>query len=345
MNKTEFKQKFFEYLDKGQNIAIVTHMRPDDDAVGSSLGLFRFLKQKYNSKNIEVLIEGSEMSTWKWFDNNEVNWVSNLTTKVSEFDLLVFIDGNEYKRFTLFSDELNTKLSSVKTICIDHHKSTPSKYDLTYIDTNSVSAAAIVYELFLESEKQNLDKQIALPILIGILGDSGWFKFVNKKYSKVLGFAEELINIGDFDLQEIYLKMGSMNKNELTIIGLMISNTKFPVNKNYSYSFLPKSALNDFSKEEILMGSHKYIFSYLRKVENCIWGFTVTPKNETTLGASFRSTPKAPNVRVIAEHFGGGGHDLASGAEFRIEGEIKDSEDVCRKIIEYVENNTLTIVD
>lgn len=333
MQKERFKQKFFELINKSNNIAIITHKRPDHDAIGSTVGLQRFLKTKFNKK-IRVFIEGPKLDSWDWFLEDDIEWVDSICNEVNAYDLIVCLDANEFKRFTEKFEELKNILSKKTTICIDHHKSKPSKFNLTYIDFSHPSASSIIYELFLANEIGF--NNTLLPIAVGILGDTGWLRFINKDSSKIFGYMEQILPALETNLQQIDLYMGRLSKNELVLISKIIENTKY--GSNYSYSFLDLNYLDSYKSEEISMANHKYMASFLSRIENYSWGFVVTPKSEKIISVSFRSTPSFPNVRLIAEHFKGGGHDLASGAEFEVSGEIKDSKDVCKKIIEYIDN-------
>ncbi len=108
------KNKFSEFkkiISKTKNISILTHFSPDGDAIGSSLGLFHYLKNK--NKNVKVIVPNSFPGFLEWmpaskqvlvFEGNE----EKTKKQISNSDLLFILDFNNYSRLEGLSEFLNT---------------------------------------------------------------------------------------------------------------------------------------------------------------------------------------------------------------------------------------------
>lgn len=340
--------QFHEILKNSKKVLLCSHKYPDWDAVCSLLSMYDYLSKTYPNKEYGLYFsEKSPYNSFSFLKNFEkIQWISDIPDIVKDYDTLIFLDGNTLDRFAHEEEKIN--LSSFKSICIDHHPGTPENFDLSLIETDEASCSQIIYKLFFRNQKELLDREVAEVLLTGILGDTGTFRYINYKKADTLEFGKELIEFGKFDVQTLELRLSQFEDQEFELLKLMIANTKnvsLEGKPPFTYSYLPLKVFREYSIEEIKNANNKYKNMFLRQIKGHNWGFVVTPDHIDNVGISFRSTPGGPNVQLLAQNFKGGGHVMASGGSMLIEGDIKDSEDVCNLVIDYIKNNPLEMTD
>ena len=131
------RNKIWEYIDNSQKIIILSHQRPDGDAVGSSLSLYSVLKNM--GKDVDVVLE--ECSPLFSFLNN----YSVIKSDTNDFyDLAIIVDCSSKERIGQIND-----FSSIakNTICIDHHLTNTNYCDINYVEAENSSCSQIIYYL------------------------------------------------------------------------------------------------------------------------------------------------------------------------------------------------------
>jgi bifunctional oligoribonuclease and PAP phosphatase NrnA len=342
----EFKRKFWEMVEEAERVVITGHKGPDDDSIASMLAVYWLVSEKFPKKNIRMICSAESVEEWSYFEGSEkiefvgevvesdlqgfnppsARWPKGpaampagrqaVAAPVRVEPLLIMLDGGSFDRFSKKPEDL--KKMAGKTICIDHHKSTPDKFDLSHISPTFSSTAEGVYRLLVEKD-QKVPKRLAEIFLLGILGDTGNFAYLNKDTVQVLEIVQKLISESEVNIQELQGKYQQYPKRVLEAIGEMVANTKFFNDVGdwppFQVSFVDK---NKFSDGEVSRASHLYMTHYFGSIKGYNWGISITPRSDSTCSLSFRSLPGVVNVRKLAEKFNGGGHDLASGGEIKI---------------------------
>ena len=158
-----------------QRFAVLSHVRPDGDALGNQLGLALSLSklgktQSWSEAKIRLAGE-------VWFPARAVN---SLQTPLGEpqrnFDVAIALD------FTATQIRLGTATELVRSakiwINIDHHPSNPGYGDLVYIDSTAPATGQILFEL-IQSQGLPMDAAIAENLFVAISTDTGSFQYPN----------------------------------------------------------------------------------------------------------------------------------------------------------------------
>lgn len=332
------KIKFDELVNKSSNILITSHKNPDPDAVCSTLAIYSYIKKYHPKKGAKIVMSTSTFSPeWNYaagIDN--IEWVEDIADYLKGVDLVIFLDGNQLSRFS--SNDQKIDLKDFKSICIDHHPGEPDNFNLNLSDVSSSATCQIIADILFDS-KSKPSKDVAETLLIGILSDSGSFRFVTYENSSVLETAKRLIDVAKTKVQTLQLKVDQIDEIEIDLMKTLLENTtnvKLKKLPGMTYSFLPKSVLpKDINDNIVSDAHHRYMFYFLRLVKDHPWGFVVIPRPDGVFRISFRSTPGAPNVRLLANEFDGGGHDLAAGGKYVPDDgeENLDAEDICKKVL------------
>lgn len=334
MTKVEFKAKFVEMVQAAERVVITTHIRPDGDAISSALSMQMYLQSHLGLKS-DVVITGAQTDIWdKWDTEGVIQWVSDALKVCAEADLIIALDGAEYKRFGYDPDKLAK--STAKKICIDHHPDEPDQFDLIWKDVTATAAAQLIYELLYEDEKTSPSE--AEMLVRGIFGDTAVLRYISPQKSRVLEVVKNLIEIGNIDVQLMAGELDHMSEVEFEIIKECVKNTRnvepdgIP---QLTYSFLEHDFCSLYDPEVLKGGTSSFLVQFVRKIDDHGWGFVVRATTEKEFNISFRALPGTVDCQRIAQEFNGGGHKLAAGGEY-VTDEKMSAEEVCKLVIERI---------
>jgi len=339
--------KLQEILENSRKIFICSHLSPDADAVCSLLATYDFLSKAYPDKEYGLYF--STEDKYEIFDSlknfEKIQWVNDIADYVNQYDTLIFLDHNVVARFSKFPEKID--LTKFKSICIDHHPNVPEKFDYSFIDSTKGSCTQLVYQQLFKNSPQFLDREVAEIILLGIMGDTGTFRYIDYRSTESLDVTKEILLSQKLSLSDISLKIDQITEREFEIVSELFKNFKLMTlerNKPFVYSYVPFSILNKYKLSEIKTAADSFKFSFLRKVKGYNWGFVVHPDSEKSLTVSFRSALGGPNVSKIAQVFGGGGHVMAAAGHMPVSNLLQDSPDLCALVIEYIRSNELELI-
>ena len=162
-------------IEKAQKIVIVTHVSPDGDAMGSSLGLYHYLHGM--GKEVRVVVPNAYPYFLKWMDGAKDVVVNTYIPTVAEAlirdaDLIFCLDFNTLKRIGALG-ELVEK-STAKKILVDHHLNREEDFDVVISYPKISSACEIVFRLMaqLDNGLERITKVVAECIYTGMMTDT-----------------------------------------------------------------------------------------------------------------------------------------------------------------------------
>ena len=183
-----------ELLQGAKTVALSGHIRPDGDCVGSVMSVYQYMKKNMPEMEVKVFLE-TPSSVFDCIEGIE-NIDSSMKT-MEEFDVFMAMDctadrlGDAQPIF----DRAKTKIN------IDHHVSNVGCGDINIVVPDASSTCEVVYDLL---DAQKLDIEIAKTIYIGMIHDTGVFKYSNTS-PKTLQIAANLISYG-FDFPKIIVE-------------------------------------------------------------------------------------------------------------------------------------------
>ena len=182
---SEKTHKLHELLQQSEKIAIVTHMKPDGDAIGSSMGMYHTLKlygktarivtANPTPANLDFIIDGPWKKDLYIYENDPEE--SELA--IRESDLIICLDFNAFHR----TDTLNDYLleSTAEKVLIDHHLSPDiEKFSLIFSKTDISSASELLYQIlmklpFINGDASKLPHEAATALMTGMTTDTNNF--------------------------------------------------------------------------------------------------------------------------------------------------------------------------
>jgi phosphoesterase RecJ-like protein len=167
-------------INTAKNIVITSHKSPDGDSLGSSLALLKFIK-KFNA-NVVVCHPDQSSASFHWLkDINTIQLFKENREEVIRFvqeaDLLFCLDYNSFDRLgDEFGGFVENSLS--KKILIDHHQNPTISAEVSISETSIASTSELIFELIEQSgQVESLDQEIARYLYLGIMTDTGSFRF------------------------------------------------------------------------------------------------------------------------------------------------------------------------
>ncbi len=280
-----------------KHILLVSHVNPDGDTLGSVLALYDTLKRL--NKKVSLYNFSKELP--KSFDFlPNINRIKH--TVPIFFDLVISCDCGSF-------DRLRINKGNYKLINIDHHLTNQNFGDINIVNSKSVSAGLVIYELLIQNCVK-ISKQSAICLYTTVVEDTGFFSYSNltqktfEDVSRLVGFGADPIEIASF------LK-SRQSLAKIRLLGFVLN--------NFELYFEAKVALVYISKQTLLnTGAKRHdtknIINTLRDIVNVQVAVMILEKKSGGFKISLRSK-KEFNIASLAKDFNGGGHNNAVGFE------------------------------
>ena len=293
------------------NIVITAHRSADGDSVGSSLGLLHFIEKL--GKKATICHPDKAPDFLHWLDTSPILLMDENPEEVKaamqKADLIFCLDYNATNRLGDMQPLLEEATS--KKIMIDHHLNPEDFPDITVSETDVCSTSQLIVELIEQSGHLNLlDEKIGTPLYLGILTDTGSFRFNSVKPRTHEVLAKLLASGVEHHL--IHEKLSDNNtESRLRLQGYAMS-------KKLEILYEHQVGIIALSKEEL--AEYKYIKGDTDGLANLVLSIKamraaiVFTERDGIMKISFRSKGGNNPVNILAsEHFNGGGHANASG--------------------------------
>ena len=306
-------------LREHRNFAVLGHVRPDGDALGSQLALALSLVAL--GKAVTVWNEDGLLEKYSFLPGGER--MSKPPSEPMDFDVAIALD-------TATQNRLGTAGAAVRSakvwINIDHHPSNPGYGDLVYIDSAAPATGQILFDL-IQSERLPIDGAIAENLFVAISTDTGSFQYPNTT-ARTFEIGSELVRCGVSVGKVSQLLYENYPRRRTELLRELLGTMRFEGNgKVASFSLSLKVAARLGVKPE----DNEGLIDHLRAIQGVVVAVFFEELPEQKVRVSMRSKSEAADVCAICEKFGGGGHKLAAGA--RVRGTLAEVEEQVLKAI------------
>lgn len=313
---TEDITRIKELLSSPKKIIITTHRSPDADAIGSSLGLYHFLKKEKHE--VIVITPNTYPEFLHWLPGNKdvINYEGkkNRAKKlVMDAELIFCLDYNALKRMEEFGEVVGE--SKAIKILIDHHQQ-PDKFpDYILSDVTASSTAQLIYR-FIEmlGEEKMVNSEIAECLYAGIMTDTGSFRFASTT-SETHRIVAKLIDAGVKPDKIYNLIFDDNSVDRMNLLGYTLL---------HKLKYFPeyRAAMISLTRDELKQFKHKQgdtegFVNYPLSIKGVRFSALMIEKKEL-VKLSFRSKGSFSVNKFAREHFSGGGHNNAAGGESRV---------------------------
>ena len=295
-----------------KNIVITTHRSPDGDAMGSSLALYHMLKKLNHQVNIITPNDYPDFLHWLPGNESVIIYEGNeeKANKITEHaDIIFLLDFGNIYRIADFSD-IVSKSTAIKVL-IDHHEDPDEDIaDIIFSKPESSATAEIVFEIISEMNmKEYLNQDIATCLYVGIMTDTGSFKYPSTTAAthKIIA---ALIEAGANNSKIHELIHDTSSESRMKLLGYCLNEKLLVLMKN-------KSAIISLSSDELdrfnfKKGDTEGVVNYALAIEGIIFAAFVIEK-DGVIKLSLRSKGEFRVNEIAKKYFSGGGHINAAG--------------------------------
>ena len=313
------------YIQNATNIAIFTHQSPDGDAMGSSLGMYHYVKSL--GKQAQVIVPNAfpDFLAWMPGANNVLVYdahAAQANTFLDGADLVICTDFNDPKRIGALGDKM--LLLACPKVLIDHHLH-PTNFADAMISVPEASSTCELVHNLLSTVNCQLSTDIATVLYTGLMTDTGNFSY-NSNRPQIYGMIAQLIVAGA-DKDAIYnavFNQYSIDRVKLVGYCLYQKMRVFPEHHT-ALIYLSRKELYRFNFQKgdaegivnmPLQSKDIHYSVFMREDKATPDEMAKNGGIKTKIKLSFRSQGNRP-VNVFAQEiFAGGGHANAAGGEF-----------------------------
>lgn len=317
-------QQFKKLIDKHDKIILTCHVRPDGDAIGSTLGLAFLLRSLGKEANVVVpdripksltFLPGSkEIAVFTQYD-------PYCTRLVNEAGLLILCDFNTASR----QGELAPLIQGADCdkVMIDHHPEPDMNCNVQFSYPQMSSTCELVFRIIADcGYYSEMNRDAAMCLLTGMITDTQNFT----------------VNCNNSDIYEILMHLLEKGADKKKIIDETLKSTSYNALRLNSFALLEKlkvyensrCSLVTLSKEELdrfnyQKGDTENLVNMPLSIRGMVYSVFMR-EDPDCIKISSRSKYDFPVSQICKDLFNGGGHLMAAGGEFK--GSLKECIDI-----------------
>lgn len=303
----QVKQQILAKIESYNTIIISRHIRPDGDAVGSTKGFARLLKDTYPDKNIYVVNE--DYSDYLAFLGGE----DTVSEEIYADALQIVIDTGTRDRIS------NGNYDKAKELIkIDHHIETDPYGDINWVEDFRSAACEMIADFYVTfKDKLKMSPGAATYIYLGMVTDSGRFRFEGVT-GETMRLAGALLDCG-VDAENLFANLYVEEFETLKLKSFVYDNIKITPN-GVAYVYMDESSQERFN---LTLEAASNVVSELSNIRgSLIWVAFIYNKSKNNIRVRLRS--RFLGINDLAKNYHGGGHNMAAGATVYSEEEMQE---------------------
>lgn len=321
-------------------ICIITHMKPDGDAIGSSVALYHYLKT-YGKSSVKIILNDRHPDYLSFLtaDMPREDMIiykelpSEAATCISDCDLLFCLDFNAFHRTDMLERSLTE--SKADKILIDHHLDPDREaFDLSFSETDISSASELLFHILMETrsiahDATSLPAASATALMTGMTTDTN--NFANSVYPSTFRMASALLAAGtdrDMILSNLY---NQHSENRLRLMGHMMKDLLRITDDGVAYIVLDRKTQEEYGISEGDTEGFVNMPLSIAEVRMSI----LLKEDADRARVSVRSKKGTSANTCARKYFNGGGHENAAGGKLLIPDDIPNIDAAAAYIEEY----------
>ena len=300
-------------IENADNIVIITHVGPDGDAMGASLGVWHFLMTL--EKTPQVIVPTPFPNFLAWMPGANKNLVYKFDKEkadehIQKADLIFLLDFNAASRMDKMADAVLA--SKARKVMIDHHLQPENIANIIISYPEISSTSELIFRLICRmGHFSDINLGCAECVYTGMMTDTGGFTY-NSNHEEIYSIIYELIKLG-VDKDDIYRRVyNTFSADRMRLMGYCLYK-KMKIYPEYQAALitLTQRELHEFNYDN---GDAEGFVNIPLSIQGI--NFTVFMREDPDkIKVSLRSQGSFPTNKFAAEIFGGGGHLNASGGE------------------------------
>jgi phosphoesterase RecJ-like protein len=307
---------FRRIVDADDRFVLTTHMNPDGDAIGSEVGLARFLVER--GKHVRIVNQDATPHTLAFLEDDvtaiEVYDPAVHDTILDDAGRIVLLDNSASDRLGRMEPAM--RAAADRVLCIDHHPTLGTPWKDNILDEASCATAAMVYGLILACGAKP-DARTAEALFVGVATDTGFFRF-NSTTAQAYEIASTLMRAGVHPAR-CYQQIYERNSAAYTrLLGHALAGLRLDADGAVASVRVTRKMVTDARAGE---EDTSEMTTALLAIDGVRIAILFRETDDRQVKVSLRSKGSL-DVRELAMEFGGGGHRNASGIV--LEGEFDE---------------------
>jgi len=306
--------RFKAFMSEKRKAAIITHHKPDADALGSSLGLAHYLRLK--NHDVTVVTPSDYPDFLAWMPGNDSVVVYNkekapaVRAVFENADVIFCLDFSSLKRVHELGDWVAA--SPAKKVLVDHHLEPEGFAEFVQWDQTAASTAELIFELIQElGDEALINNDIANCLYAGLMTDTGSFRHPNTT-KRVFRVASALVEHGAEPAKVSKLIYDTNTFERLKLMGFVLSE-KLKVLPEYRTAYITLSA-DELRKYGNQTGDTEGLVNFGLSIKGIVLSVMISDRKDN-IKLSFRSLGDFSVNDLARKHFEGGGHKNAAGGQ------------------------------
>ena len=299
--------RFTEIVRAHQRFLLVSHIRPDCDALGSELGMAGVLEAL--GKTVRIINGQATPPNLAFIDPTRRIGVIGQTVQpadLADIEVLMILDTSAWAQLGPMSEFI--RAFPGKKVVVDHHVSEDDLDAEQFKNTQAEATGRLVVEAA-EALGVKLTPQVATPLFAAVATDTGWFRFGSAS-SGTYRVGAKLIDAGA-DPAAIYKALYEQDTlGRMKLRGRILSRIETDLGGRLAHTFILK---NDFQETGSLPSDTEDMVNFCLAIKGTEVAVIFVEQSAGGFKISFRSRSLV-DCSKLAEVYGGGGHKAAAGA-------------------------------
>lgn len=291
-----------ELVRGAHRFAVLSHVNPDADAIGSTLGLVHGLHAL--GKEAVAVLSDPVPEYARFLPGADAILAALPEDGV---DVLVCADAAGIDRLGKIYLENPRRFENSPLLNVDHHRTNPLFGTVNYVDPHASSTSELSYRLLM-ALGASIGDSVASALLFGIVGDTGSFRN-GATTPGSLATAAKLVMLGA-DTQRIAFQLFECKTFAAARLwGRIVSGVTLDRKRHIVFGLMTQEMVRE---EGAAVDAAEGVAEYLRGIAEADVVMLLKETEDGNMRVSMRSRPQV-DVSLIAAAFGGGGHRQAAG--------------------------------
>jgi len=314
-------QEIGQWLDRHQRFVLLSHVRPDGDAIGSQLALGFALEAM--GKQVRLINEDGLPDNLAFMAGSER--IEEPPAESVDCEVVIALDTATKPR--LGERALAAVAGCERWINIDHHKSNPGYGDLNFVDDGSPATGHILYRLITELELP-MPPQTRDAIYVAVSTDTGSWQY-DGTTAEVYEMASDLVRRGASVGELNALTYDNHPMRRVELMRALLNTLETGVGGRVAHWQLTQQTVARLGlKPEDSEG----LIDIIRAIQGVVVALFFEELEDGRIRVSMRSKDRRIDACKVCMEFGGGGHALAAG--IRMAGPLEEAR---AKVLDAVE--------
>jgi phosphoesterase RecJ-like protein len=281
---------------------LLSHVRPDGDAIGSQIALGFALEAM--GKTVHYINEDGLPDNLRFMPGSAK--IQTPPADPLDIDVVIALDCATKPR--LGDNALHAASQGKLWINIDHHVSNPAYGDLNYIDSDSPATGQILYN-FITSQDLPFPDETRDAIYVAVSTDTGSFQYSNttaSTYEMAADLVRRGVDVGTINA----LTYDNNPYRRIELLRALLNTLELKNDGKVAHWQLPYSVIEDLALQP---GDSEDLIDIIRGIQGVIVAAFFEELPDGKIRVSLRAKDSCVNVCDIAQQFGGGGHARAAG--------------------------------